>query len=77
MNEFKDGRKVNSIYFANGPSINLADLSIKAMEISMEPGHMALIPFVKVEYKDGVVVMYSVTTAEGVEMALPDDPTEE
>ena len=55
---FKDGAAVKSITFEDDETtITAGSPGCASMEISMEPGHMSMIPFVKVNFYDGSVGM--------------------
>lgn len=58
--EFTDGRKVKSISFDDDSLIEDEFRYVKSMTISLESGHMAHLPFVRLEYTDGTVGMVDV-----------------
>ena len=53
---FKDGQKVDRIVWPNEDTIR-AGHGADSLEISMEPGHMSMVPFVKINYYGGEVGM--------------------
>lgn len=65
---FKDCAKVISFVYGDERRtlIHITEGHVRDMEISLEPGHMSLIPFVKVTHQGGAVSMIPATAGTTV-----------
>lgn len=64
MKTFKDGIVVNQITWRDNSIMQKGKPGIVNMEISMEPGQGAMVPFVKITWKDGDVGMVAVSNLD-------------
>jgi len=69
MSEFREGRKVRQIYYG-GEEPGWID---GQLEIVMEAGQMALVPWVREVTPDGHIIMHNVALLEIIELGVDDE----
>jgi len=59
-NELKQYTVLDALYLPDDTEIAVSSEHIASISINMEKGQMSEVPFVKVVYNDGKIVMYNV-----------------
>ena len=78
MGEFTEGRKIKGIFWGGNEPGWLRVEETGTLEVTMEPGHMAMLPWIREVTQDGEIRMHNVALLETVEFVATDtDPVEE
>ncbi|KKM86425.1 hypothetical protein LCGC14_1279040 [marine sediment metagenome] len=66
--KFKDGQKIAVLHFDNESRLEVGDghSKVKSIEISMQNGQMAEVPWAKVVLNNGYVQMWNLAFVDGM-----------
>jgi len=67
-NQFKTGQMLKAIFWDEGPGQVVGQHDCESIEVVMENGQMARVPWALVKFADGRSWKYNLAAAEGVQL---------